>query len=83
MAIATSNALLISADSHVAEDPGVLAGLGGPGAATAGGPDAVTLPAQAVVRPASEASVAPAPPAGTHHVRSPTMPSAVTPRSAW
>ena len=39
--------------------------------------------AQAVVRPASEASVAPAPPAGTHHVRSPTMPSAVTPRSAW
>src|SRR3954447_3417204 len=36
-----------------------------------------------VVRPASDASVAPAPPAGTHHVRSPTIPSAATPRSAW
>src|SRR4029079_19529331 len=50
-------------------------------------PPAAPMPrrslAQTVVKPASEASVAPAPPAGAHHVRSPTMPSAVTPRSAW
>jgi hypothetical protein len=34
-----------------------------------------------VVTPARDASVAPAAPAGTHQVRSPTMPSAATPRS--
>ena len=34
---------------------------------------------QTVVSPDSEASVAPAAPAGTHQVRSPTMPSDSTP----
>src|SRR4051812_21060850 len=40
-------------------------------------------PPQTVVSPARDASVAPAAPVGTHHVRSPTIPSAATPRSPW
>jgi hypothetical protein len=37
----------------------------------------------AVVTPDSEAKVAPAAPAGTHQVRSPTIPSIKTLRSDW
>src|SRR4029079_595051 len=38
---------------------------------------------QIVVSPARDASVAPAAPAGTHQVRSPTIPSAATACSPW